>query len=290
MSISRRKLPPLNALRAFEVSGRALSFARAAQELGVTQGAVAQQVRALEEHLKVSLFKRLPRGLALTQEGAVYLAKLRSAFDVITEATEGITAKQDVVTISVPPTFAAKVLIPRMGELNAILPDAELRIIATEVIADFDRDQIDLAVRLTRQPFADDLEFAKLFAQDLVAVASPALLNGLTPPLDITQLKSFTILHDAHNHWQKIFRDNEKTNGPKFNQTTLAIDAALSGQGIALSCQAFVEQELTTGRLVNVLGGSIRVDNDYFIVRKKGAHANNWVAQVWQWLLEELSA
>lgn len=290
MSLSRRKLPPLNALRAFEVAGRKLNFRSASEELGVTQGAVAQQVRALEEHLEMLLFNRLPRGLALTQEGSLYLSKLSFAFDLITEATKDIQNNQNIVTISVPPTFAAKVLIPRMGELNEILPNAELRIIATEAIADFDKEQINLAVRLTSQPFSDNLESTKLFAQELVAVASPSLLNGLIPPLNITQLKSFTILHDSHNHWKKVFRNNEKINGPKFNQTTLAIEAALSGQGIALSCRAFVEKELATGRLIEVLSESIIVEGDYFLVRKKETKSNAYVAKVWLWLLNEFNS
>lgn len=104
MMPSRRKLPPLNALRAFEVSGRRLSFRAAADELGVTQGAVAQQVRALEEHLGQALFQRLPRGLALTPQGASYLTNVTRAFDTLGDATGRLLEQPDTVTISVTPT------------------------------------------------------------------------------------------------------------------------------------------------------------------------------------------
>ena len=161
MMKSRRSLPPLNALRAFEVSGRRLSFRAAADELGVTQGAVAQQVRALEEHLGLALFQRHPRGLQLTVSGAAYLAEVTRAFDTLADATGRLLVRPDTVTISVTPTVAAKLLIPRLGDLQAALPDVELRTVATEALSDFERDQVDIAVRLTRPPFAADLE-AKL--------------------------------------------------------------------------------------------------------------------------------
>ena len=123
MPVSRRRLPPLNALRAFEVAGRRLNFRAAADELGVTQGAVAQQVRALEDHLGIALFQRLPRGVALTPRGAAYLADVTRAFDTLGEATGQLLVRPETVTISVTPTFAARLLIPRLPQLHAALRD-----------------------------------------------------------------------------------------------------------------------------------------------------------------------
>ncbi len=163
MTQSRRQLPPLNALRAFEVSGRRLNFRAAAEELGITQGAVAQQVRGLEGQLGLMLFQRLPRGLALTAQGAAYLADVTRAFDTLGEATGRLLARPETVTISVTPTVAAKLLIPRLAELYTALPDIDLRTVATEALADFDRDQVDIAVRLTRQPFPATLQAELLF-------------------------------------------------------------------------------------------------------------------------------
>jgi LysR family glycine cleavage system transcriptional activator len=284
MMKSRRSLPPLNALRAFEVSGRRLSFRAAADELGVTQGAVAQQVRALEEHLGLALFQRHPRGLQLTLAGAAYLAEVTRAFDTLADATGRLLVRPDTVTISVTPTVAAKLLIPRLGDLQAALPDVELRTVATEALSDFERDQVDIAVRLTRPPFAADLEAKLLFRQDLVAVASPRLVGNVTLPLSSEQLRALPLLHDAQGHWATFLKTSSKLPGAVFNQTTLALDAAMAGQGVALACKAFVAMDLAAGRLVQVAEAGT-LGPDFYLVRKRSAPVRQSVDAVWDWCL-----
>lgn len=284
---SRRSLPPLNALRAFEVSGRRLSFRAAADELGVTQGAVAQQVRALEEHLGLGLFQRHPRGLQLTVSGAAYLAEVTRAFDTLADATGRLLVRPDTVTISVTPTVAAKLLIPRLGDLQAALPDVELRTVATEALSDFERDQVDIAVRLTRPPFAADLEAKLLFRQDLVAVASPRLVRNVTLPLSSEQLRALPLLHDAQGHWATFLKTSSKLPGAVFNQTTLALDAAMAGQGVALACKAFVAMDLAAGRLVQVAEAGT-LGPDFYLVRKCSAPVRQSVDAVWDWCLHRL--
>lgn len=287
MAKSRRSLPPLNALRAFEVSGRRLSFRAAADELGVTQGAVAQQVRALEEHLGLALFQRHPRGLQLTVAGAAYLAEVTRAFDTLADATGRLLVRPDTVTISVTPTVAAKLLIPRLGDLQAALPDVELRTVATEALSDFERDQVDIAVRLTRPPFAADLEAKLLFRQDLVAVASPRLVGNMTLPLSSEQLRALPLLHDAQGHWATFLKTSSKLPGAVFNQTTLALDAAMAGQGVALACKAFVAMDLAAGRLVQVAEAGT-LGPDFYLVRKRSAPVRQSVDAVWDWCLHRL--
>ncbi len=284
---SRRSLPPLNALRAFEVSGRRLSFRAAADELGVTQGAVAQQVRALEEHLGLALFQRHPRGLQLTVAGAAYLAEVTRAFDTLADATGRLLVRPDTVTISVTPTVAAKLLIPRLGDLQAALPDVELRTVATEALSDFERDQVDIAVRLTRPPFAVDLEAQLLFRQDLVAVANPRLVGNMTLPLSSEQLRALPLLHDAQGHWATFLKTSSKLPGAVFNQTTLALDAAMAGQGVALACKAFVAMDLAAGRLVQVAEAGT-LGPDFYLVRKRSAPVRQSVDAVWDWCLHRL--
>lgn len=284
---SRRSLPPLNALRAFEVSGRRLSFRAAADELGVTQGAVAQQVRALEEHLGLALFQRHPRGLQLTVAGAAYLAEVTRAFDTLADATGRLLVRPDTVTISVTPTVAAKLLIPRLGDLQAALPDVELRTVATEALSDFERDQVDIAVRLTRPPFAADLEAKLLFRQDLVAVASPRLVGNMTLPLSSEQLRALPLLHDAQGHWATFLKTSSKLPGAVFNQTMLALDAAMAGQGVALACKAFVAMDLAAGRLVQVAEAGT-LGPDFYLVRKRSAPVRQSVDAVWDWCLHRL--
>ncbi|HBQ91161.1 LysR substrate-binding domain-containing protein [Alcaligenes aquatilis] len=287
MMKSRRSLPPLNALRAFEVSGRRLSFRAAADELGVTQGAVAQQVRALEEHLGLALFQRHPRGLQLTLPGAAYLAEVTRAFDTLADATGRLLVRPDMVTISVTPTVAAKLLIPRLGDLQAALPDVELRTVATEALSDFERDQVDIAVRLTRPPFAADLEAQLLFRQDVVAVASPRLVGNMTLPLSLEQLRVLPLLHDAQGHWATFLKAGGKLPGAVFNQTTLALDAAMAGQGVALACKAFVATDLAAGRLVQVAQAGI-LGPDFYLVRRRSAPVRQSAQAVWDWCLHRL--
>ncbi|OHV26849.1 LysR family transcriptional regulator [Rhizobium sp. RMa-01] len=289
MAQPRRKLPPLNALRAFEVSGRRLSFRAAAEELGVSQGAVAQQVRALEDQFGLMLFQRLPRGLALTPQGAAYLADVTRAFDTLGEATGRLLARPDAVTISVTPTVAAKLLIPRLAEFKAALPDVELRTVATEALSDFDRDQVDIAVRLTRGPFPASLEARLLFRQELVAVASPHLVKHLPLPLTADALRKLPLLHDAVSPWPLVLRSREKLPGAVFNHTTLALDAALAGQGVSLACRAFVAADLEAGRLVQVIDETTLIEPDYFLIRKRSSSPRKAVDAVWHWCAARLS-
>ncbi|MDQ2068195.1 LysR substrate-binding domain-containing protein [Xinfangfangia sp. CPCC 101601] len=288
MSLSRRGLPPLNALRAFEVAGRRLSFRAAADELGVTQGAVAQQVRALEAHLGFALFQRLPRGLALTPLGASYLADVTRALDTLGEATARLLARPNAVTISVTPTFAAKLLIPRLADFNVALPGVELRIVATESLSDFDRDQVDIAVRLTRPPFPSTQEAHLLFRQNLVAVASPHLVGRMTLPLTPDELLDLPLLHDSHGHWSALLPMSGPLPGPVFNQTTLALDAALAGHGVAIAARAFVQADLDAGRLAQVSGKTLMTSSDYYLIRKRAQFAAAAVESVWGWCKTQL--
>ncbi len=289
MPPSRRKLPPLNALRAFEVSGRRLNFRAAAEELGVTQGAVAQQVRALEEHLGLALFQRLPRGLALTTQGAAYFMDVTRAFDTLADATGRLHDRADTVTISVTPTFASKLLMPRLGDLNAALPGVELRTVATEAVSDFDRDQVDIAVRMARPPFPSGVEARLLFHQELVVVASPHLVKGLALPLSAERLRELPLLHDAHGHWPMFLGTRGKLPGAVFNQTALALDAALAGQGVALACRAFVATDLDAGRLLQVTEAAMTIEPSYFLVRKHSPLALDSRDAVWNWCVDQLS-
>ena len=285
---NHRSLPPLNALRAFEAAGRKLSFRAAADELFVTQGAVAQQVRILEEYIGFSLFQRLPRGVALTSKGSVYFAEITQAFDTINKATVQLLKEPETVTISVTPAFATKILLPQLSILTAAVPDIDLRTVATESIADFDRDQVDIAVRLTDPPFPTSFETRLLFKQKLVPVASPHLIGDRTLPISLKYLRDMPLLHDSHNHWPRFFGITGKLPGAVFNQTALALDAALAGQGVAIACQAFVQADLSAGRLIQVSESDLIVEPDYYLVRKRVTASIKNVDAVWNWCIENL--
>ena len=290
MTQSRRKLPPLNALRAFEVAGRLLSFRAAAEELGVTQGAVGQQVRILEQSLGIVLFNRLARGLSLTATGAVYLVDITRALDTMATATGKLRIRANLVTISVTPTVAARILIPRLGEFRQHLPGIELRTVATEALADFDRDEADIAIRLCRTPIDADLQVRVLFRQETVAVASPCLVKGLKLPLDGVQLRALPLLHDALGQWSAFLEVPSVLPGTIFNHTTLALDAAMAGQGVALACRSFVATDLKAGRLLQVSNKILHVSPDYLLVRKRCITPKAAVDSAWDWCARVLSS
>ncbi|MCX7355883.1 MAG: LysR substrate-binding domain-containing protein [Alphaproteobacteria bacterium] len=285
------RLPPLNALRAFEASARRLSFRAAADELGVTQGAVAQHVRGLEASLGVKLFARLPRTLALTDEGRAYVTHIRRAFELIREATLALRPEPLRLTISITSTFAAKWLLPRLPEFIEANPLIDLRILASESLSNFQSDGVDIAVRQGRLPFGPGLVVDFLFAQEVVAVCSPKLLTNATDALGPAELKNFVLLHDTHNLWPAFMEKAlgstalPETKSLRFNQTGLAIDAAISGQGIALVSRFLVEPDLSAGRLVQPIAATLRGDLDFHVVTPRKPRQPGPTETVRRWLL-----
>ena len=189
-----RRLPPLNALKAFEAAARHESFTRAAEELFVTQGAVSHQVKALEEELGVKLFNRERQRLVITEAGRQYLTILRDAFDRIALGTERLLERQSsgALTVSTSPDFAAKWLVNRLGRFAEEYPSIDLRVSATLHHVDFAREEVDLAVRHGDGNWPG-LETVQLSAEKLFAVCSPKLLSGrrrLERPADLLDRKS----------------------------------------------------------------------------------------------------
>ena len=283
-------LPPLNALRAFAAAGRRLTFRAAAEELGVTQGAVAQQVRGLEDRLGVRLFLREPRGLAFTDEGRAYHAAVSRAFADLRDATSALRPAPPHVTISVTPTFASKWLIPRLGEFAEAHPDIDLRITATERVSSFHADGIDLAVRQGHPPFGASLRADLLFSQEVVAVCSPSLVPENDVPLDTANLSRVTLLHDTHDLWPRFIeaafgRAVVPPRGLRFNQTTLSLDAALAGQGIALASRFLVARDLAAGRLIRPVDSSLEGEQGFYLLTpRRGASGASKAVR--DWLLE----
>lgn len=191
------EFPPLNGLRAFDASGRRLSFRAAADELGVTQGAVAQQVRQLEAHLGIVLFDRLPKGLALTDAGRTYHNRVSAAFDELRSATAQLKPAPGKVLISVTPTFASKWLIPNLPDLAETHPEIDLRILATEQVSSFHSDGIDLAIRQGSPPFGAALNATLLHKQDIIAVVAPEMVND--GYFGIKDLGHLPKIHDTHD-------------------------------------------------------------------------------------------
>lgn len=268
------QIPPLNGLRAFDVAGRHLNFRAAAEEMGVTQGAVAQQVRGLEAFLGLSLFERLPKGLAFTPAGRGYHARVAAAFEDLRAASQSLRPEPGKVLISVTPSLAAKWLIPNLPEFSAAHPGIDLSILATERVSSFHGDGIDLAIRQGHPPFGAALEARPLFFHEVIAVAAPGLIGGRSAPLAPEELSRLPKLRDAHDLWPAFFKALNVTDrarqGLSLSQTSLAMDAALSGQGVALASRFLVAQDIASGRLVQVVAQSLRAERDFHLLARRG--------------------
>lgn len=281
-------LPTPNSLRAFEVTGRHLNFRLAAEELGVSQGAVAQQVRGLEARLGLRLFDRVARGLVLTEAGRQYHDQIARAFEQMRQATRALRPSPGQVTISVTPSFASRWLIPNLPDFTAKHPDIDLRILATDRVSSFRQDAIDLAVRQTRPPFGASLEVALLFRQTIIAVCAPGLLANL-PASENDPLSGLVLLHDTHNHWPRFLGRDVSKQGLRFNQTGLGIEAALAGQGVVLASRFMVARDLEDGRLVQPVATALEGETDFYLLRQRKPAPNKIQDAVWNWLIARVS-
>ncbi len=282
------QLPPLNGLRAFDAAGRSLTFGAAADELGVTQGAVAQQVRALEAQLGIQLFERHSKGLRFTAAGRGYHAQVAAAFAALRDATEGLRPGLGRVLISVTPSFASKWLIPTLPDFAARHPDIDLRILATEQVSSFQTDGIDLAVRQGNPPFGASLEAHLLFRQAIVAVASPTLLRAAAPPLSPTMLSGLPKIHDTHALWPRFMAQlsavDEAGGGLQLSQTALAIEAAVAGQGVALASRFLVQKDIRAGNLVQVVPETLEGDGDFYLLARRADASRPALRSVIDWM------
>lgn len=289
-----RRLPPLNALKAFEAAARHESFTRAAEELCVTQGAVSHQVKALEEELGIKLFNRERQRLVITGAGRDYLTVVRDALDRIALGTERLMQRQSsgVLTVTTSPDFAAKWLVNRLGRFAEAHPEIDLRISATMHHVDFAREDVDLAVRHGDGNWPGH-EVMRLSPEQLFAVCSPKLLAGrnrLSRPADVVK---FPLLHlDDRKAWSKWLEaagiaNAELSQGPVMNRASMVLDAAVDGQGIALARTTLAAWDLINGRLVRPFTDALRLSRTYWIVCPKATSTLPKIAIFRDWLLAE---
>ena len=289
-----RRLPPLNALKAFEAAARHESFTRAAEELCVTQGAVSHQVKALEAELGLKLFNRERQRLVITEAGRGYLAIVRDAFDRIADGTERLLQRQrgGALTVSTSPNFAAKWLVHRLGRFAEAHPEIDLRVSASAIHVDFAREDIDLAIR-HGDGNATGLHVTRLCAEELFPVCSPKLVNGRNPLRQPSDLCRFTLLHvNDRQEWTQWLDFTgvtcvDPTRGPVLSQASMAIDAAVDGQGVALARTALAAWDLIGGRLVRPFAMAMPLRYAYWIVCPKATAKLPKITAFSDWLLAE---
>ncbi len=300
--MTRRRLPPLNALRAFEAAARHMNFSRAADELSVTPGAVSQQIQNLEEYIGAPLFKRTPKGLLLTDGGQTALPALREAFDRLAEAAALLTAATDGnrLTLSAAPSFAAKWLMPRLGRFEAAHPEVDVWLQAGFDLVDFATGEVDLAIRYGSGHYPA-LETVRLMGESVIPVASPGLLAE-KPLVAPENLSHHTLLHDGSPDadescpdWPmwlaaRGMRDIDGARGPRFNQSSLCIEAAVAGRGVALAKRTLAQADIDAGRLIAPLHIDTAVDFAYYVVHPRAKGRLVQVRAFTAWLKAEAAA
>lgn len=305
-----RRMPPLIALSYFEAAARSGSFATAARLLHVSPAAVSHQVKALEEHLGVTLFVRHHRKVVLTRAAEAALPRLQEGFAALAEAVDQLRAQgedQWVVTVCAEPLFATKWLVPRLHRFYARCPQAELRLQASLSSVDsahggpvsaasFRRAGIDLSVRLGYGNHAD-LHTITLFELALQPLCAPALAQALHAPRDILRLP---LLSDATHQrtaerfgWMEWLRlAGVRTTSPPrelcFGNGLLALEAALAGQGVLLASPVLVRAELDAGKLIAVFDRMLRAPLAYHLACPPAALERPIVAAFCDWLQEEI--
>ena len=288
-----RRLPPLNAVKAFDAAARRRSFSQAAEELHVTPGAVSQQVKLLEDTLGLKLFNRERQRVVLTEAGREYFAVVREALDQIALGTERLTQRQrsGVFTVSVSLDFAAKWLVNRLGRFAEAHSEIDLRVAATDARVDFSREDVDLAVRHGDGRWLE-LEVKRLCAEQLFPACSPKLIRGRNRVVSASDLLKFPLLRlEDWTNWGRWFEATGVTTqprpGPVLNRASMLIDAAIDGQGIALARTALAAWDIIHGRLVRPVDVSLAMANTYWIVCPKATARTPKIAAFRQWLLAE---
>ncbi|MCK1714629.1 MULTISPECIES: transcriptional regulator GcvA [unclassified Bradyrhizobium] len=289
------RLPSLNGLRAFEAAARHLSFTLAAAELNVTQTAISHQIRRLEEELGLRLFIRQNRALALTPEARDYLPGVRAAFNDLRLATDRLLRKDDdkVLTVSTLASLAAKWLLPRLTDFQEQHPGIDVRITTSTGLVDFQRDNVDAAIRYGRGQWPG-LRADWLMADELFPVCSPSLLRGDKPLRRPEDLKDHPLLHTSNansDDWRLwltaagLPADLAKQPGITFDMIFMTIQAAIDGIGVAMGRTSYVQDDIAKGRLVVPFKIALPADAGFYVVAPDGRREAPKLAAFRQWVV-----
>lgn len=294
---AKRKWPSLGALRAFESAARFRNFSKAAQELNVTTSAVSHQIRSLEAWLGTQLFVRNARPLRLTDAGTVYFYSITRAFDQVSIATRQILdgSVRTTLTVSTMDSFAISWLVPRLARFRKMHDWLDVRISTGDRFVDFEREDIDLAIRYgSGQWLGTTSEL--LFEDRIVPVCSPRLLHGEKAGAPF-EIEKYVLVHDgAKPGWTDWFAANGsaailgQARGIYFNHTYLALQAAMSGDGIALASEPLVHDALADGRLVQPVPSILRGFGAYYFVTWQEGFSQEKIRIFCDWLFDERNA
>jgi LysR family glycine cleavage system transcriptional activator len=291
----KRRLPPLNPLRAFEAAARHMSFTKAADEMNVTQGAVSRQVKALEDYLGFALFERTPKGLALSRNGRVYVGTLTESFERIARATDELvtTRTHTILTIRGYTTFLVRWLIPLLPEFQVRHPNIEVRLVSASEPVDFERDNVDVGIRYGYGRWSG-LKSDLLFLDALVPVCSPALMQAaqLRTPADLARstLLHLNLRRDDWPDWLAGAGHDplQAANNLFLEDLSVVHQCAMAGMGVAIAQQAYIRSDLAGGKLVAPFDFVLARPKGYFLVCPRDRADTTKILTFWNWLLERI--
>ncbi|MGI9304951.1 MAG: transcriptional regulator GcvA [Gammaproteobacteria bacterium] len=298
-----RRLPSLNALRAFEAAGRLLSLTKAAEELHVTPAAVGHQVKSLEDYLGQTLFERRYRSIALTGTGRALLPGLTDGFDRLADTIEEFHSREErrALTVTAATSFASKWLVPRLDQFRELHPEIDVRLDATQRVVDIAREGFDLAIRFGTGEWPA-LRAERLLGEEMIPVGSPELLarKPVDTPEDLSQ---HTLLHLDPTasvtalDWKMWLRaagvtDVDAERGPSFSMESMAIQSAIEGHGVALVSDVLAAGDLESGKLVRLFDLSLRtgIGLAYYLVYPENRLRRPRIAAFREWILAEVGA
>jgi DNA-binding transcriptional LysR family regulator len=301
MQRKRFNLPPLDLIQGFEAAARTLSFTKAAEELFITQSAVSRQIRALEDHLGVTLFERRPRTLVLTDQGRILQGAATEFLERLQDTTNRLRADSGTPHLTVTTTggFASLWLIPRLRTFTALHPDVDVRISASYKTVNLERSLVDVAVRYCQAEEAPEGAI-RLFGEELFPICSPALLRDNAHPIKtLEDLGQHALLHidEARGplDWDTWLAAQghaglKPAASVRFDNYEQMIQAALSGQGVAMGIGRLVAGLIEQGRLVAPFSKSAIGSRSYFIIRSAHTRNRPHVRAFVDWLVEEAKA
>lgn len=288
-----RRLPPLSTLPVLEAAARLQSFSAAAEELHVTHGAVSHQIRSLEDYLGVRLFSRDGRRVSITPDGAQLAEQVRQALGQIAGAVEAVSpqARENRLTISVLPSFASRWMMPHMGSFLERHPELEVHVQATLALANFTSDGVDVAIRFGRGPWPG-VHTERIAGDSYLVVCSPELLRR-HPADKLEDMLHLPLVRTEIEHWASWFKAAglgkvPKMRGAEYNDAAMILQAALDGEGIALTRRSLAESDLSKGRLVRPFDVEVAAPESYFLVCLPQHRHSRKVTAFRDWLFGEI--
>lgn len=289
MARSFRKLPPLNALAAFEAVARHRSFTKAAKELFLTHSAVSQRVTQLEKHLEVRLLARSRRAVELTAVGARYLESVRGALSTLALASDQFAENAPrQLRLSVVPVLASNWLIYRLRSFRRLNPNVDLDIQSSTAVANIKSGEVDVAIRWGKGAWPG-VESVRLFSDELVPVCSKPYLKELGVPKSPADLQRAVLLRHSFQPWKPWFEKAgldwpEPMHGAVFNDSSLMLQAAVDGHGVALGRRMLMEDLLDQELLVKLFDISVSVEEAFYAVFAKESLQRPEVAAFVDWI------